>query len=387
MKKHITFLLILTVTFSCIKRLDTAKFYFQLNDFSNTKVYKFQSIDEPSKFEYLKITSDTLNKKLLTERFNEKVFKIDEFLERKTKTGFTLISYYKQEITEHGFLNKMEFYPKKNEVFNWYHETKAVYSGEFIDNGNIWELIRTREFIEYKKKLNIQSKKYSVLVFKDSYEFNSLDNQAIPHTNYHNFIQTSYFAFDYGLVKYEREYKNGKKETYELIDIIENANEFGIRVEKKKISNVNKKEFPDFVKRIRKNILENYKFDNNHFFYGDFNADMKMDFTAIVTNTKTNEKGVIIIHNSSENKYQIFGAGIEIDGKTNLSWIDTFESIKKFTTIEPTIIDKETGDIITPKEKVEYKLQGNGIYMHENEVCGGGILYWTGTKYEWMHIE
>jgi hypothetical protein len=72
---------------------------------------------------------------------------------------------------------------------------------------------------------------------------------------------------------------------------------------------------------------------------------------------------------------------------TNLDWIDTFKTIPKGEIIAPTLVDSNTGDIIGDDETQKFKLIGTGIYMHVDESEGGGILYWTGEKYDWYHIE
>lgn len=142
---------------------------------------------------------------------------------------------------------------------------------------------------------------------------------------------------------------------------------------------------PDFVKVT--NIPDSLAIDVGHVIYGDFNADGEDDFASLVTNQKNKFQGVLIIHKGNKDEYFVFGAGQEVDGMKNLNWIDIFKTIPKGETIAPTLVDSNTGDIIGVDETKNFKLIGNGIYMHVDESGGGGILYWTGNKYNWYHLE
>lgn len=143
--------------------------------------------------------------------------------------------------------------------------------------------------------------------------------------------------------------------------------------------------FPDFVKNT--SLPDSFLIDIDHVIYGDFNADGKDDFASIVTNLENGFQGVLIIHNKDKQEYIVFGAGQDINGMKNLDWIDTFRTMPKGELIAPTLVDAETGDIIGPDSTKEFRLLGNGIFMDVDEADGGGILFWTGDKYEWYHLE
>lgn len=143
--------------------------------------------------------------------------------------------------------------------------------------------------------------------------------------------------------------------------------------------------FPDFVKNTT--LPDSLLIDVDHVIYGDFNADRREDFASIVTNLENGFQGVLIIHNKDQQEYLVFGAGQEINGMKNLNWIDIFKTIPKGEMIAPTLVDSETGDIIGDDTTKEFRLLGNGIFMHVDEADGGGILFWTGDKYEWYHLE
>ncbi len=126
-------------------------------------------------------------------------------------------------------------------------------------------------------------------------------------------------------------------------------------------------------------------FDKN--LSGDFNGDNKLDFASIVRNRKNDKFGVIIIHNSKNQEQFLFGAGNEVNQMSDLDWIEIFKTLPKGEIVSPTIVDKETGDIIGQDENQSFKLIGNGIYMSVEESHGGGIIFWNGKEYKWYHIE
>jgi hypothetical protein len=143
--------------------------------------------------------------------------------------------------------------------------------------------------------------------------------------------------------------------------------------------------FPAFVKNTH--LPDSFLIDTDHVMYGDFNADQTEDFASIVTNRENGFRGVLIIHNKDKQEYFVFGAGQEINGMKNLDWIDIFTTIPKGELIAPTLVDAETGDIIGDDKTKAFRLLGNGIFMHVDEAEGGGILFWTGDKYQWYHVE
>lgn len=148
---------------------------------------------------------------------------------------------------------------------------------------------------------------------------------------------------------------------------------------------VRPKAFPDFVSNT--DLPDSLRIDDDNVIYGDFNGDEKEDFAAIVTNVKNGFQGVLIIHNNDKPEYFVFGAGKEINGMKNLEWIDIFKTLPKGEVISPTLVDPETGDILGQDKANEFRLVGNGIFMHVDETEGGGILFWTGEKYNWYHLE
>ena len=142
---------------------------------------------------------------------------------------------------------------------------------------------------------------------------------------------------------------------------------------------------PDFVKNFK--LPDSLLINVGKVLTGDFNADGRQDFASLVTNLKNGFLGVIVIHNNNRQEYFVFGAGQEINRMKNLDWIDEFRTIPQGQTVAPTLVDEKTGDIIGDDKTKEFRLKGEGLFMHVDEADGGGILFWKGDKYEWYHIE
>ncbi|MDC7997706.1 hypothetical protein [Gilvibacter sediminis] len=126
---------------------------------------------------------------------------------------------------------------------------------------------------------------------------------------------------------------------------------------------------------------------NNMLLIEDFNADDITDFAAVVQNKYNEQIGVVIMHSSSNSETFVFGAGKEVSGMTNLHWVEVFDLLPKGKLVAPTLVDKQTGDIIGPDKSKEFKLIAAGISMSVEEGHGGGILFWDGSGYRWYHVE
>lgn len=168
-----------------------------------------------------------------------------------------------------------------------------------------------------------------------------------------------------------------KKETIETeVKIIKNSS--------KKDSLEQKKVIPDFIDISK--IPDSLELVTTKTLKGDFNGDNKTDFASLVKNKKDNQIGVIIIHNTDNQDFFVFGAGKEVDNMTDLNWIGVFKLLPKGEIVAPNFLDQETGDILEPDENQNFKLIGNGIFMKIEESHGGGILFWDGKNYKWYHL-
>jgi hypothetical protein len=142
---------------------------------------------------------------------------------------------------------------------------------------------------------------------------------------------------------------------------------------------------PDFVKATK--LLDSLVIDANNVITGDFNADGEDDFASLVANQKNGLRGVLIIHKGVKHEYFVFGAGQEIYGMTNLNRIEIFKKFPKAQDVPPNVVDSVTGEVIGYDYTKILRLIGAGIYMHVDEASGGGVLFWTGEKYDWFRID
>ena len=102
---------------------------------------------------------------------------------------------------------------------------------------------------------------------------------------------------------------------------------------------------------------------NPFFLHGDFDGDGKSD-TAVMVKDKTTGKIGIAISHSTTNKVFVVGAGMNLgNGGDNFDWADTFKLYLK---------KKIAGGPV---------MKGDGLIISSES--GGGLIYWTGTRYAW----
>lgn len=114
----------------------------------------------------------------------------------------------------------------------------------------------------------------------------------------------------------------------------------------------------------------------------DFNGDKLNDIAVLVTERATKKTGILLIH--QQGSYFTFGAGTKFgSGSDNFKWAKGWKIYNEKTASE-TQFSKD-GDIIGGKEIKLYR-PGITIWAEEDgEPIAGGIIYWTGQKYIWIH--
>lgn len=115
----------------------------------------------------------------------------------------------------------------------------------------------------------------------------------------------------------------------------------------------------------------------------DYNGDKLKDIAVLVTEKATKKRGVLLIHNQSH-QYFLFGAGTKFgSGSDNFRWAKGWKVYSEKTATE-TQFDKD--DNIIGGKEVQLKQAGIAIWAIEDGVpIAGGIIYWTGRKYIWIH--
>jgi hypothetical protein len=116
------------------------------------------------------------------------------------------------------------------------------------------------------------------------------------------------------------------------------------------------------------------------FLQSDFNGDNIIDCAALIKEKSTKKVGILLIH-SKDLKFYIFGAGNDFgNGSDNFDWLKMWKVYDDKTAYE-TQFDKDSGDIIGSKI---VNLTRPAIDVEDMEIAGG-LIYWDGHKYIWIH--
>ena len=121
----------------------------------------------------------------------------------------------------------------------------------------------------------------------------------------------------------------------------------------------------------------------------DLDGDKMNETVEIVRSTKNGKSGLrIVFANGKRTDY--FGMGNDIlkQGFNEIDWAGIFEKAPKNKTYWNNVNDD--GDILSEEEIIEsakIKLLNDGIFIHAEESCGGGIIYMENGKYQWIQQE
>jgi hypothetical protein len=121
----------------------------------------------------------------------------------------------------------------------------------------------------------------------------------------------------------------------------------------------------------------------------DLDGDNLNEIVEIIRNTKNGKSGLRIIFGNG-NRTDYFGMGKNIleQGFDEIDWAKIFEKAPKNEIYWNNV--NEDGEILSEEEIKEVdkiKLLNDGIYVHAEESCGGGIIYLKNGKYEWIQQE
>ncbi len=141
------------------------------------------------------------------------------------------------------------------------------------------------------------------------------------------------------------------------------------------------------IAQIADDTITVSKKHNPKFILCDLDGDNLSDTAKIVLNNKNGNYGLKIIFGNGKITY--FGMGKEVLGQDfdDLDWVGIFEVAPKGEVYYNNV---NGGEIITEEEVQEsdkIKLPNDGIYIHADESCGGGIIYLNKGKFEWIQQE
>lgn len=120
----------------------------------------------------------------------------------------------------------------------------------------------------------------------------------------------------------------------------------------------------------------------------DLDGDSALDTVQLVRNTNNDKYGLKILFGNLKIAYLGMGEDIAGQGIDDLDWVGIFEVAPKNEIYYNNVNDE--GEIITEdevKEVDKIKLANDGIFIHQAEACGGGILYLKNGKFEWIQQE
>ena len=120
----------------------------------------------------------------------------------------------------------------------------------------------------------------------------------------------------------------------------------------------------------------------------DLDGDHLSDTVKIVQNTKNKKYGLEIVFGNK--KVEHLGMGKEVLGQgfDDINWVGIFEKASKGEVFWNNVNDD--GEIIGEEEVKEIdkiKLLNDGIFIHQAESCGGGIIYLKEGKFQWIQQE
>lgn len=125
-----------------------------------------------------------------------------------------------------------------------------------------------------------------------------------------------------------------------------------------------------------------------NFILCDLDGDNLSDTVKIVLNSKNEKYGLKIIFGNKKMEYLGLGKDVLGQGFDDMIWVGVFEKAPKGEIYFNNINDE--GEIIGEdeiKESDKIKLPNDGIFIHETEACGGGIIYLNNGKFEWIQQE
>jgi len=117
---------------------------------------------------------------------------------------------------------------------------------------------------------------------------------------------------------------------------------------------------------------------------GYFNPDDILDTAILVRHTSTGKDALFIKHGGTGKSFLLKNGkdvGSDFD---DFHWVGQFEVMKKGRKVWNNVVD---GEIVGDEQVSDNKkitLQNDGIFIHEDEGGGGGIIYFKNGKYVWV---
>lgn len=124
---------------------------------------------------------------------------------------------------------------------------------------------------------------------------------------------------------------------------------------------------------------------NPNSIFCELDGDDLSDTVQIVQHIKNKKYGLKIIFGNTNLEYLELGDEILGQGFDDLSWVGVFEKAPKGDVYWNNV--NVDGEIIMEgevKEINKIKLPNDGIFIHQAESCGGGVIYMENGKFKWI---
>jgi len=122
-----------------------------------------------------------------------------------------------------------------------------------------------------------------------------------------------------------------------------------------------------------------------NFIVCDLDGDNLSDTVKIVLNRKNEKYGLEIIFGNKKVEYLGLGKEVLGQGFDDMAWVGVFEKAPKGEVYFNNV--NLEGEIIGEdevKENGKIKLPNDGIFIHQAEASGGGVIYLNNGKLEWI---
>lgn len=208
-------LLLLFFLFGCKEETNLKDYYFQMDEFTETQVYKFE-YPEFGLIEYWEMTYFPKDSTFFTKSYNEELEETYFMKEKISENGASVIGYGRNIHSPIGKITLTKDKILKKDVYIWEEQGPFSYKVEFnSENEDHQTFERNRSFMDFVT-VKVNNKDYKAAKFKDEFTLENLTTGTIDtYTNY------SYYGLGMGCIKIEMEGQNKSSyHNYELVQVI-----------------------------------------------------------------------------------------------------------------------------------------------------------------------
>jgi hypothetical protein len=123
------------------------------------------------------------------------------------------------------------------------------------------------------------------------------------------------------------------------------------------------------------------------FITGDFDGDAQQDSVFIVTSVNGDRSGMKIAY--ATGRVDMLGMGKDVLGQgfDSFEWVGIFKKVQKGEEVAPNVDEDGEFYIEEIPDSLYTTLPHDGIFIHQAESCGGGIIYLDNGTYKWIQQE